>query len=143
MKQTILKSTAVVGIFLVAAVAASAQRGRRIEVSIPFAFTAGRLHVQAGEYSLERISENAVLLRSADNRISGIVMAPTAIRQQREGSPARLVFKRYGSEYFLTQVWTDRDAEGRAVNASPAEQQLAKQQKNSETQTIQIMARRK
>ena len=70
------------------------------------------------------------------------MQAPVAVEQRREGSPARLVFKRYGDKYFLAQVWSDVRAEGRQLNSSKTEESLAKQfkQKNETARVVDVLA---
>src|SRR5260370_15207506 len=128
MKYTSLKTVAMLGLFFVLAVmTASAQTGSRIEASIPFDFAAGETKLKAGDYTVKRISKDALQLRNAQTKTSVIVLAPLAIQQMRNDAPERLVFNRYGSEYFLTQVWTNRTADGRGLFTSKAENRLAKQ----------------
>ncbi len=111
MKYTSLKTTAMLGLFIVLAVmTANAQTGSRIEASIPFDFAAGETNLKAGDYTVKRISKDALQLRNAQTKTSVIVMAPLVIQQTRNDAPERLVFKRYGNEYFLSQVWTNRAA---------------------------------
>jgi len=118
MKYTSLKTIAMLGLFIVLAViTASAQTGSRIEASIPFDFAAGETNLKAGNYTVKRISKDALQLRNAQTKTSVIVMAPLVIQQTRNDAPERLVFKLYGNEYFLSQVWTNRAANGRGLFA--------------------------
>jgi hypothetical protein len=145
MKYTRLRTIAMLGVFFVLAVmTASAQTGSRIEASIPFDFAAGATRLKAGEYTVKRISKDAVQLSNAQTKTSVVVMAPLAIQQTRNDAPERLVFKRYGNEYFLSQVWTNRAADGRGLFASKTESRLAKQmEKNQRPQSVEVVARTK
>src|SRR5258708_7374790 len=126
MKYTSLKTTAMLGLFIVLAVmTANAQTGSRIEASIPFDFAAGETNLKAGDYTVKRISKDALQLRNAQTKTSVIVLAPLVIQQTRNDAPERLVFKRYGNEYFLTQVWTNRAADRRGLFASNTQTRLA------------------
>ncbi|HJZ83034.1 MAG TPA: hypothetical protein VKD91_21885 [Pyrinomonadaceae bacterium] len=146
MKQKLLTMAATVAALMVmTVVTANAQAGAKLKAHVPFDFAAGQTRLRAGDYSVTRIARNAFLLRSADNKTSVIVQAPVAIEPGREGSPARLVFKRYDQEYFLTQVWTYASAEGRQLNTSRTEARLAGQwaQKNTPAQIVEVLARAK
>lgn len=126
MKQRILMMTAsLLALMAMAVVSANAQTGAKLDAHVPFDFAAGEVRLKAGDYSVKRIARNAFLLRSADNKTAIIVQAPIALDQRREGSPARLVFRRYEGEYFLTQVWSDASTEGRQINTSKTEERLA------------------
>jgi len=145
MKYTNLSMVAMVGLLLaLGAVSAKAQTGGMIEASIPFDFAAGDTKLKAGDYTVKRISKDALQLRNAQNKTSLIVMAPLAIQQSRNDAPERLVFKRYGNEYFLSQVWTNRAADGRGLFASKTENRLAKQKDKSQPpQSVEIVAHTK
>lgn len=146
MKQRILTMAATVAaVMMLTMVSVNAQSGARIEAKVPFDFAAGDTTLKAGDYSVTRIARNAFLLRSADLKSSVVVQAPIAIGQRREGSPTRLVFTRYGSEYFLAQVWSDAGGEGRQLYSSKSEERLAKQgKKNGETpRLVEVLAQTK
>lgn len=140
MKQKILTIAAIVGVLLSLSIAAGAQTRNRIEANIRFDFMAGDKLMKAGDYSVTRISQSTVLLRRADGKSSAIVMAPVSLRQRRDGSPERLVFKRFASEYVLIEVWTDRDGDGRGLDTLKIEQRLAKTN-GAKPQTIEVLAK--
>ena len=109
MKQQIFKLTAIFAIFLGLAVAGvQAQAPSKVEVNIPFEFSAGTKTLHKGVYSIKRLSGNYLTLRSADGKSTVILNAPlnlTALDDKGE----RLVFKKYGDEYFLSQIWLTTD----------------------------------
>lgn len=144
MKYTSLKTIAMLGLFLVlAVVTANAQTGSGIEANVPFDFAAGETKLKAGDYTVKRISKDALQLRNAQTKTSVIVMAPLAIQRTRNDTPERLVFKRYGNEYFLSQVWTNRAADGRGLFASKTESRLAQQMEKTRhaPQAVEVVAR--
>ena len=140
MKHKILTIAATMGILLGLSIAASAQTRNRIEATIRFDFVAGEKMMKAGDYSVTRISQNTVMLRSADRKNSAIVLAPVSLHQRGDGSPERLVFKRFGSEYLLAEVWTDRDSDGRGLDIVRSEQRLAKTN-GAKPQTVEVLAK--
>ena len=140
MKHKILTIAATVGILLSLSVIAGAQTRNRIEATIRFDFMAGAKEMKAGDYSIKRISESTFLVRSADGKNNAIMMATVSLQQRREGSPQRLVFKRFGSQYLLTEVWTDRDGDGRGLDTVKTEQRLAKTNE-AKPQTIEVLAK--
>ena len=146
MKYTSLRTIAMLGLFFVLAVmTAKAQTGSRIEASVPFDFAAGETKLKAGDYAVKRISKDALQLSNAQTKTSVIVMAPLTIQQTRNDAPERLVFKRYGNEYFLSQVWTNRAADGRGLFASKTENRLAKEMDKTRQrpQSVEIVAHTK
>ena len=109
MKQQIFKLTAIVAIFLgLAVTGVNAQAPSKVEVNIPFEFSAGPKTLHKGVYSIKRLSGNYLSLRSVDGKSSVILNAPlnlTALDDKGE----RLVFNKYGDEYFLSQIWLTTD----------------------------------
>ena len=77
-----------------------------MKVNIPFAFGVENRSLPAGEYLVLTVTpERSTRITRADGKHSAIVSTlPHYV-----GTPSpinHLVFHRYGSEYFLAQVWT-------------------------------------
>src|ERR1043166_7892286 len=140
MKHKILIMAATLGALFSLAVAAGAQTRNQVKVRIGFDFVAGESKLEAGDYSVKRLSQNAILLRSADGKSKAIVLVPITLSRRREDAPERLVFKRYGSEYLLVEVWTDRQNDGRALDTVKTEKRLAKRIKSA-PQTVEVLAK--
>ena len=77
-----------------------------MRVDIPFAFSVVDSSLPAGEYLVLTVTpERSICIVSMDGKHSAIVH--DLPNYTSEPSPnSRLVFRRYGKEYFLTQVWT-------------------------------------
>ena len=115
MKNQTFRLVAILGIFLGLAVASvHAQAPSKVEVNIPFQFSAGKTTLPAGVYSIKRMSGNNVTLRSEDGKSSVILNAPVTDTSTDPNAVERLVFARYGDEYALSQIWLTADT-GRQV----------------------------
>jgi hypothetical protein len=115
MKNTIYRFTAILGIFLGFAVAnVQAQAPTRVEVNIPFEFSAGKTTLQPGVYSIKRMSGNNVTLRSENGNSSVILNAPVTHNSTDPKAVERLVFEKYGEQFVLSQIWLTADT-GRRV----------------------------
>jgi hypothetical protein len=88
---------------------ASAQE-RQLRGRIPFGFTAGTARLSAGQYRITYDMSGLVTFRNMDNGDRGITFVG-ADRGIKDGS-CKLVFARYGDQYFLKQSQCD------AVNAN-------------------------
>ena len=79
---------------------------RLMTVNIPFAFSAEDHFLPEGEYLVLTVTpERSIRIVSIDGKHSAIVNTlPNYASSPSQNS--RLVFHRYGNEYFLTQVWT-------------------------------------
>jgi len=81
---------------------------RLMTVNIPFAFSVENHSLPEGEYTIFTVTpERSIRIVSSDGKHSAIVNTlPNYANSPSENS--RLVFHRYGDEYFLTQVRTAR-----------------------------------
>jgi hypothetical protein len=116
-------------LFLVMVANAQAQSKTMLEVTIPFEFQIGSEVLPAGEYSIKQLTQNTVLLRSADGRMKAIapMTATVEVGANERAEHERLVFRQYGKQYFLSQVWMT-GGNGRELNRSEAERRAAKGQ---------------
>ncbi|PYV56079.1 MAG: hypothetical protein DMG90_11220 [Acidobacteria bacterium] len=103
--------------------AASAHAQTAMKVTIPFDFVVNGHNMSAGEYRVEALgtAANAIALNGADK-----ALALTFSCQGNEPSAtSKLIFHRYGGEYFLAQVWTAGKSSGRQLPRSAAEREIA------------------
>jgi len=132
MKYKIYRIVAVFGIFLGLAVAGvQAQTPSRVEVKIPFEFSAGKSTLKAGVYSIKRMSGNLVSLRNVDDKSTVILNAPVSLSTTDPNAVERLVFNKDGDRYALAQVWLTADT-GR---------ELLKQKKTEKPERIELSLR--
>ena len=117
-----------------------------VRASIPFDFTVGDKTLPAGDYLWQRVWENSdsvMKITSRDGHRSVTFMTHSVIDNKNQ-TGARLVFRRYGSEYFLAQVWTGFDSSGRELHRSAAERAIERQlaQNASANETVTVIAGR-
>lgn len=83
--------------------AAHAQsRPAGVQADVPFAFDQGSKHFDAGAYSIKLQSDNILLICGAKE--CGYSMVRMADNHNRNAK-AKLIFRRYGTRYFLKEVW--------------------------------------
>jgi len=151
MKQQLLKAAttlvAIVTLAFASALAASAQNSKSLVVNIPFEFSIGGKTLPAGEYIVTRATQSdqtGLAIKNADGRGNAIVLTKTVSADERQNQ-SRLVFKRYGSHYFLSQVWTSGQDIGRELYKGKQERslemELAKNNEKPETVAIAVMSR--
>ena len=108
--------------------------------NIPFSFIVGEKILPAGEYTLEpnrKDSHNIWLIQRRDGRTSAL-FSTMSVRFSETQDNAKLIFHRYGDQYFLSQIWTGGNS-GRELRMSRLERELAK--KAIERQTV-VLANR-
>lgn len=144
MKKTVTTIIAAVGLFLTVAVASvSAQTPTGAEVNVPFDFSAGKASLKAGTYVITRKSDSMLQIRHANEKKTILVNAPLTIGSRDYRAGERLVFNRYGDEYFLTQVWFTAD-QGKQLLPSNAETSAARElvKRNLKPERVEIAVRR-
>ena len=145
MKNRVTTIIAVVGFFLtLVVVSVSAQTPTGAEVSIPFDFSAGKASLKAGTYIISRTSDKVLKIRDAKEKRTILVNAPLTIGSRDFQGGERLVFNRYGNDYFLTQVWLTAD-EGRQLFPSKAETTAAGElvKRDVKPERVEIAVRRR
>ena len=139
-KQT-FKTLLVLNLLLIlTAVSVLAQSSRSKVTNIPFSFTVGDKTLPAGQYTFERYracGDNIWLVQSRDGRSSALVTTQS-VRSAEPQEKSKLVFRRYGGQYFLSQIWTVGDNSGRQLRVSRPKSDLAKN--NSEGETVVLTA---
>jgi hypothetical protein len=101
-----LRTLAVFAILLAGAGIISAQ-DQALRAHIPFSFVVNGATLPAGEYTVRQpYSPHAMTIRDTGNGVQEFTLVvPTTGQLTQPGTP-RLVFHRYGDQYFLSQVWS-------------------------------------
>ena len=130
------------GLVLLLAVAAPLHAGsilnHEMTVSVPFGFIAGDRSLPAGDYSVQVNPERGSVVLHQEGQSPLLLLT-----NQRESTytPPRgkLVFKRYGANFFLSEVWNQDNATGQALTPSAAEKEMA--HKKQPEQILVVQAR--
>ena len=109
-------------------VSAHAQAGKQFTVTIPFNFYVAGKTLPAGQYHVGRSTEDAegLVLRGTDGR-TGLFVLTRGIQTEEVQRESKLVFRRYGDQYFLGEVWISGRSTGRELPSSRKER-LTKQE---------------
>ena len=128
MKRQIAKSVTMALLLtmtLVTAVAtANGQSREYVRAHVPFGFIVGDKTLAAGAYEIVPVGD-ALSIKSADSKAAVIRLAMTTSPNTKK--PARLVFRRYGNTYFLSEVWAGGDRVGRRLNESRHERAVKRE----------------
>jgi hypothetical protein len=79
---------------------ASAQGNEQIKAKIPFNFTVGKKTLPAGEYTLTQLSPGVLKIHGEEAAVLTLAMVDSGARIE----AGKLVFNRYASQYFLSQL---------------------------------------
>jgi len=123
-------------LFTAATLFAQTESNRLMKVNVPFAFSAEDHSLPAGEYLVLTVTpERSIRIVSADGKHSAIVNTlPNYAKSPSETS--RLVFHKYGNEYFLAQVWTAGDNVARNPFISQRAMEIAHSGSQPDTKII-------
>ncbi len=103
----------------------NAQSFDRLEVNVPFQFTAGGKTLPAGAYTIRQVDTRRLLIESVDGDQSALILINT-VQAKRFTSKAKVIFNRYENSYFLSEVLGPGTEIWRQEPRSNAEARLAK-----------------
>jgi len=107
-----------------------------LKTDIPFDFVVGDKQLHSGEYHVKQTHPGVMLIQSKDARSSAMVLT-TAAQAGKISDVNKLVFNRYGDQYFLSKIWASDS--GRQLPKSRLEREVA--QRLSEGGTTLVAAR--
>ena len=123
MRKQILSIVVTLSVIVTLSVAVLAGLSRKLQANIPFDFTVNGKTLAAGQYTVEQGStQNVLVIRNWETK-----QAAAAITQGcgvGADSQPRLIFRRYGNQYFLAKVISDTS--GNELMRSKAEREAAK-----------------
>jgi len=107
-------------------------------VDVPFAFMAAGMHLPAGAYVVSHVDPYLILIEEQNGKARAMVHVQ--VENYNSSTPTKLVFNKYGDQYFLAQVWTEQDQQAHHCTKCRAEKLLAAQARRAE-ETV-VLARR-
>lgn len=143
MKQQVMMI--VMGLALLAGalgVQAQAQDTGRMVIDVPFLFTAGDTTLPPGRYAVKRVSQSSLMIQNTEMpRAVAIVSAVGSVGGGGKAA-AKLVFRAYEGEHFLSQVWMPGHSAGREVPVSRTENVHVREIADSrmQPQTVAVIA---
>jgi hypothetical protein len=141
MKARMIHLAALLVLILLIPVALRAQmsiRQQLFQVDIPFAFIAGGVHLPAGHYSVYHPGDPyLVVIEKDDGRARAMAYIHPSATSPSESS-TKLVFNKYGDQYFLAQVWTEPDQQVHQCFRCRAEQTLLAQVGNPQLVVVAV-----
>ena len=104
----------------------SVAQTREMVADIPFNFTVCRQQMPAGKYKVRPMTSatsNLLLVRSEDGDFAEITCTRD-MQSSKRASEGKLIFNRYGNQYFLTELWFQGEMTGNQVIKSESEEAL-------------------
>jgi hypothetical protein len=118
--NSISKSSLLVLSLLLTVAGAHAQTAAR--ANVPFAFKVGTTQMPAGTYTIRNDAGSSVIA------VRNVQTGTSALAMGRRESPSKqtdkLIFHRYGSQYFLTAILGGKGSQGMDLPATKQEKEL-------------------
>ena len=117
---------ALIGLGLLLATASAYAQTGVVKANVPFNFIVNNTDLPAGAYTLQSLGNTgtAMVIESPDRKVVNGFL-PNACESNNVLEVSKLVFHRYGSQYFLTQIWTAGNSRGREFPRSGREREVA------------------
>lgn len=130
---------------MLAAATPAAAKSDWLRAQVPFDFHIGDRLIPAGDCTLTLITNDGSGMRISSGKESAVSLTSTANGNVNEGAKPRLVFHKYGDQYFLAAVW-GAEQDGRTLPESKRERNLRKemraaQQASAAMEVVTIEAR--
>ena len=100
--------------------------------------------LSAGEYRVASINQSGDTIAILNKAGDGAIRLGSPKDRSGRDKPAKLVFHRYGSTYFLSQVWMAGEATGRELSKSRQERAIERELKVAANgrayETVEVVA---
>jgi len=133
MKRTAYMITALAAVLLLAMVPAYAQQ-TSARVNIPFGFTVDDVRMPAGEYLITAPSEKVINIQRVGGAEVKATITNTSGPQKWNGRP-KMVFRHYGSLYFVATAWLPNSDHAHEFFTSATEIEVSR---NAPQQTVEL-----
>jgi hypothetical protein len=97
-----------------------------VRANVPFDFTVGRQLLPAGTYTIKAKSSGLIVIKNQDKPITALTIAGPDGNKSPKGG--KLMFHRYGDQYFLSEILCDSAGMDLAFRPSKLEKRVQLQQ---------------
>jgi hypothetical protein len=98
-----------------------------MKVTMPFEFTAGNVQLPVCEYKVTALGPwggQPLSVHNVNSNAESVVVS-NSCRSQKPSTDAKLVFYRYGHQYFLAEVWNRNSFADSQLQINPRQTELA------------------
>jgi hypothetical protein len=120
---------ALIGLGLLLATASAYAQTGVLKANVPFNFMVSNTQFPAGEYRVHPlgVTGSAMTIQSPDGKYIQAFL-PNACSSPQPQKTSKLIFHRYGSQYFLAEIWESGNDRGRELPRSGRESETAQGQ---------------
>ncbi len=139
MKNRIFNLAVIVGMVVLLTAVLNAQMPINqplFRIDIPFAFMVGTNHLPAGNYHVYHPGDPYLIVIEKDDGMARAMAYVHPADAKAEESSTKLVFNKYGDQYFLSQVWHEPDQQVHHCFKCPMENELIAKATKPEVVTL-------
>ncbi len=120
---------ALIGLGLLLATASAYAQTGVVKAAVPFDFIVSKTQLPAGEYRIHPlgVTGSAMTIQSPDGKFIQMFL-PNACSSPQVQKTTKLIFHRYGSQYFLAEIWKSGNDRGQELPRSGRETETAQGQ---------------
>jgi hypothetical protein len=100
-----------------------AQSQSRVQADVPFAFTMQDRAMPAGNYQIIALSDRVLEVWNLDEKHGQLLAKQMSVQSSKAQGP-KLVFHKYGDQYFLSQIWDGQNNTGIELAESKREKEV-------------------
>jgi len=117
---------ALIGLGLLLATASAYAQTGVVKATVPFNFIVNKTELPAGKYRIQPmgITASAMAIESPDGKVVKAFL-PIECTASQAPKTTKLVFHRYGAQYFLAQIWKTGNDRGQELPMSGLETEVA------------------
>ncbi len=128
MKKHLFTTMAIAMFFATIAVtSARAQNAPSVSVSIPFDFEVAGKTLKAGDYRVRMEGSRSTLKIENRDSLHTTFVTISSLQGRDIQDQSKLVFNRYGNQYFLSQVWIVGSSSGEEVRQDATERGIRRE----------------
>ncbi len=116
---------ALIGLGLLLATASAYAQTGVVKANVPFNFIVSKAQLPAGEYRIQPlgVTGSAMTIQSPDGKVTKAFL-PNACSSPQAQKTTKLIFHRYGSQYFLAEIWKSGNDRGQELPGAGAKPKL-------------------
>ena len=124
-----LVTTIAIAVFIttIAVASAQAQNAPLVSVTIPFDFEVAGKTLKAGDYQVRMEGSRSTLKIENRDTLHTTFVTISPLQRRDIQDQSKLVFNRYGNQYFLAQVWIAGRSSGEEVRPGSTERGIRRE----------------
>jgi hypothetical protein len=136
MKRNIIVTLTLVALSLLTVSTSFAQD--KLKANVPFSFQVGKSSLSAGTYSVSNAANGVIRLQNKD--AGSAVLASYFNAEKLKAEQPKMVFHKYGSSYFLVEIWDGAGTSGMQFPESKREKELRASNQGSASDELIVVA---